>query len=179
MHHKDRLSTSPLNDHGANTAPRRGVMALSLLAAAVAAGQTAGWTLASHGAVHKPREIATAKPVIAPGGVVNGASSLGLVAPGSLATVYGSNLADGSYPAAPEPRFPATLGGVAVTVNGVRAPLIYMSPSQINFQVPWATSPGMAATIRVTRDGVDSDIAAMDGWLEFFICMLLRSSCWW
>ena len=34
---------------------------------------------------------------------------------------------------------PTTLGGVQVLVNGVAAPLLYVSPAQINFQIPAAT----------------------------------------
>lgn len=37
---------------------------------------------------------------------------------------------------------PTTLGDVQVVVNGVAAPLLYVSPGQINFQIPSATPVG-------------------------------------
>jgi uncharacterized protein (TIGR03437 family) len=44
---------------------------------------------------------------------------------------------------------PTTLGGVQVTVAGIPAPLLYVSPSQINFQVPGATPVGGPQEIQV------------------------------
>jgi uncharacterized protein (TIGR03437 family) len=42
--------------------------------------------------------------------------------------------------------------GVAVTVNGVAAPLYYASPTQLNIQVPWQTAVG-AAVLTVNNSG--------------------------
>lgn len=95
--------------------------------------------------VYQSVPVADATPVITPGTVVNAASFLGALAPGSLATLYGTNLAgDGSA------------DGVSVSVNGITAPLIYVSPAQINFQVPWQTVPGPAVDVKVVRNGVES-----------------------
>lgn len=44
---------------------------------------------------------------------------------------------------------PTTLGGIQVTVAGIPAPLLYVSPSQINFQVPGATPVGGLEEIQV------------------------------
>ena len=44
--------------------------------------------------VYQSATISTATPVITPGRIVNAASYLGAISPGSLATVYGNNLAD-------------------------------------------------------------------------------------
>ena len=68
------------------------------------------------------------------------------VAPGSLATIFGTNLASGTVSAAALP-LPATLGGTTLTVGGVAAHLLYVSPGQINFQVPSATKSGTAAVV--------------------------------
>jgi uncharacterized protein (TIGR03437 family) len=43
------------------------------------------------------------------------------------------------------------LGDVEVTVGGTAAPLLYVSPSQINFQVPGATPVGDLEEIQVAR----------------------------
>jgi uncharacterized protein (TIGR03437 family) len=38
---------------------------------------------------------------------------------------------------------PKTLGGVTITVNGVQAPINYVSGLQVNFVVPYETAPGL------------------------------------
>lgn len=48
---------------------------------------------------------------------------------------------------------PASLGGAAVSVNGLAAPLYYSSSGQIAFQMPYGISPG-TALVQVTRDGL-------------------------
>ena len=76
------------------------------------------------------------------------------LAPGSQATLYGSDLAT-STATAPGPSAPFTLGGAKITVNGVAAAMLYASPTQINFQVPYETATG-TATVVVTSDGFTS-----------------------
>lgn len=64
----------------------------------------------------------------------------------SIATIFGTNLA--SAPAdARGASLPRQLAGTSVSVNGVAAPLFYVSPSQINFQLPsnGDTTPGVSA----------------------------------
>ncbi len=73
------------------------------------------------------------------------------IAPGAIATLYGAGLAADTAAAGSFP-LPQTLAGASVTVNGVAAALLYASPSQINFQVPFEVSPG-AATIEVSVNG--------------------------
>src|ERR1039457_6592339 len=106
--------------------------------------------------VYQAAQISTTTPVITPGRVVNAASYLGDLAPGGLATLYGSNLADGTPTIVPGSSFPNLAGGVTVSVNGVNSPLIYVSPTQINFQIPWETTPGTSVPIVVTRSGTAS-----------------------
>ena len=106
--------------------------------------------------VYQRAQISEDTPVIIPGQVVNAASYLGSIAPGGLATLYGNNLADGTYQVSAAPNFPTSAGGVTVSVDGVNAPLIYVSTTQINFQIPWETAPGAAVNVKVTRNGIDS-----------------------
>jgi len=110
--------------------------------------------------VYQPAAATSATPVITPGSVLNAASYLGGVAPGALAVLYGTNLADGTYQDVVDSNgnFVKSLHGVAVTVNGVAAPLVYVSSTQINFAVPWETAPGPAVPVQVTRDTVASAI---------------------
>src|SRR5262249_43480616 len=60
--------------------------------------------------------------------------SVSLAAQG-LGSIYGMGLAKAEA-ASPGQPWPATLGGVSVTVGGRSAPLLYVSPVQINFEVP-------------------------------------------
>lgn len=93
--------------------------------------------------------------------VVNAASFSGSMAPGSLAALFGTDLADAEYTNlfdSSRNAFPTTVAGVTVTVRGIPAPLTYVSPGQINFQVPWETPAAPAAvTVVARRNGVASN----------------------
>ena len=104
---------------------------------------------------------AVAKPRIFYGGIVIHAGVSTTVSPGSLADIYGSNLAAAaaSLPAGAA-KLPATLGGTQVSVDGVAAPLVYVSGSQVIFQAPYETAPG-TATVVVTSGGVASGSAPL------------------
>src|SRR5215471_16078161 len=79
--------------------------------------------------------------------VVQSAAAASLaVAPDSIASMYGSNLASGAAQASSQP-LPLTLGGISLNVTDSAgqtrlAPLIYVSPSQVNFVIPAGTQPG-------------------------------------
>jgi uncharacterized protein (TIGR03437 family) len=66
--------------------------------------------------------------------VVNGASFQPGGAPRAIMTIFGTNLSDATYQATSYP-LPAQLGPTTVTVNGLPAPLFYVSPTQINSQM--------------------------------------------
>jgi uncharacterized protein (TIGR03437 family) len=78
-------------------------------------------------------------PIVNSGGVLNAASYAGtsLVAPGSLITVYGSNLANGLPPQSATAPLPIQLGGTNVLLGGRTLPLLYRSDGQVNAQVPY------------------------------------------
>ncbi len=93
-----------------------------------------------------------AGPRLSEGGAVNAASSApGLVA-GSLASIYGEGLANATAAASSLP-LPTSMGGVTILINGAAAPLLFVSPGQVNLQVPWTTPSGTAALVAV-MDGV-------------------------
>ena len=114
------------------------------------------------------------KPVIFPGGVVNAASygttsySWLPVGPGvnsgSIATIFGSNLAVSTRTAEAIP-LPTMLAGTSVNVYGCIAPLFYVSPSQINFQIPerpgegTCVSPGPPGVVVSTALGASDPYA--------------------
>jgi len=111
--------------------------------------------------VYQPAAVGATTPGITPSGILNAASFLGDIAPGSLATLFGNNLANGTYQG-PQVlgsgnNFLTSVAGVSVSVNGVNAPLIYVSPAQINFQVPWETALG-SANVQVTNAGGQSGV---------------------
>ncbi len=66
---------------------------------------------------------------------VNAASYVPNVAPGSIVSIFGTNLTSTTAQANSYP-LPVTLAGVTVDVGGKQAPLYYAGPTQINFQVP-------------------------------------------
>jgi uncharacterized protein (TIGR03437 family) len=65
------------------------------------------------------------------------------VAPGEFVSLFGSGLCSVTE-AAPSLPLPTTLGNVQVSVNGVFAPISYVSPNQINILVPYETTGGYA-----------------------------------
>ena len=71
------------------------------------------------------------------------APSIGL-ATHALGSIYGQGFAAGSV-ASTESPWPFNLGGVSVTVADRPAPLLYVSPDQINFEIPSGTPAGDAA----------------------------------
>lgn len=57
------------------------------------------------------------------------------VAPGSVASIFGVNLAP-AYQAGPANPLAQTIGSVTLRLNNRLLPLVFVSPEQINFQVP-------------------------------------------
>ncbi len=101
-----------------------------------------------------------AGPVINAGGVVAATESSTALAPGSLASIYGTGLATGTNGAtfdAAAGAFPQSASGVQVLVNGAAAPLIYLSPQQINFAVPWDSLVGTPLNVEVMLNNVLSN----------------------
>jgi len=93
-----------------------------------------------------------------PLGVVNGASFAPPtfpIAPGTLVALVGTGLSATTTGATVTP-LPPSLGNVSVAINGIPAPLFFVSPGQIAAQVPFA-SEGNMATIVVTNNGVASN----------------------
>jgi uncharacterized protein (TIGR03437 family) len=81
--------------------------------------------------------------------VTNSAYGTYVLAPETIASIYGSNLAAAPQQAQSQP-LPTTLGGVTVTVkdaNGgvFQAPLIYVSLNQVNCLIPKGSASGVAA----------------------------------
>src|SRR5260370_1575679 len=97
---------------------------------------------------------AAPKPVA----VVNAAGFFATIAPGGIATVFGSDLASSTLAAGGLP-LPYGIAGTSVSAGGEPAPIYFVSPGQINFVVP----PGVdASAITITREGsASTSITAM------------------
>ncbi|MFN0122565.1 MAG: hypothetical protein ACKV2V_18875 [Blastocatellia bacterium] len=85
---------------------------------------------------------------------VSAASFTSGVAPESIASLFGTGLATTTASAATT-TLPTTLGGVSVTVRDSagttrNAPLFFVSPGQINYQIPAGTAAG-TATVAVLQ----------------------------
>jgi endo-1,4-beta-xylanase len=103
---------------------------------------------------------ATTQPLISPNGIVIHGGAIAAVSPGSLADIYGSNLAPGAAATASGAPLPITLGDVQVTVNGTPAPLYYVSPGQVDFQIPYSVAPG-SVLVQVISNGTGGRSAAI------------------
>lgn len=105
------------------------------------------------------------RPAVAAGGVVNAVDYSANVCPGTLISVFGRNLAPAPAAVSGGP-LPRAIGGVRLEVFDGRvtyaAPLYFVSPSQVNAQLPFEVK-GEAAQLRVWNGSVAS------GWESFAV----------
>ena len=88
--------------------------------------------------------------------VQSAAAPVAVVAPDSLGSIFGANLASTTQHAASQP-LPLSLGGISLTVQdsagtSASAPLLYASPGQINFLMPSGLATGVG-TFTITDGG--------------------------
>lgn len=98
-------------------------------------------------------------PEIYAGGTVNAASFANKLAPGSILSIFGSGLAPHLEKSTGAP-LPTSLANVSVSIAGRPAPLFFVSPGQINAQLPYESAPG-PATVIVAVNGVPSNAGAV------------------
>jgi uncharacterized protein (TIGR03437 family) len=104
----------------------------------------------------RPRSVAvrlTKVPFVAPAGIRNaaGATPTEAVAPGSLISIFGGSMATETVAASTNP-LPQSLAGVSVLVGERILPLLFVSPEQINAQLPYDLPIG-PHELRVIRSG--------------------------
>ena len=89
-------------------------------------------------------------PAVNSAGVVNAASFTAgtAVAPGMIASIFGTGLALDTESTPGQP-LPSMLGGTTVFLNGLRAPLFFASPGQLNVQIPWDLRSARQASLTV------------------------------
>jgi uncharacterized protein (TIGR03437 family) len=89
----------------------------------------------------------------------------GPFAPGEIVSIYGTSLGPGTgATAAFDPvnaLLPTALGGVTVAVNGVAAPLYYVSVGQVNVQIPYEVDGQQQASVSVSYNGGSSTAQAI------------------
>ena len=100
--------------------------------------------------VSQPGSGSTPSPAIA--SVANGASFQQGFAPGAVLTLFGSDLSPVTQSASTTP-LPVSISGVEVLVNGIAAPLYYVSPGQLNVQIPYETTVNSSAVASINNNG--------------------------
>lgn len=114
-------------------------------------------TVAGRSAYQGVSLLVSTSPASKLNAAVEGAAFQPFLAPGGISTLFGENFANpGVEAVAGSLPLPTVLAGIRVLVNGVPAPLFYVSATQINFQNPFE-SPLLEADILVERDGLLSN----------------------
>jgi hypothetical protein len=88
------------------------------------------------------------------GATLSGGQDAAKIAPGTVVSVLGNNLSDGSETAPSNvDTLPTNLAKTEVYFDGVRAPLVFVSPTKINAQVPFEflDRTSISAYVRTVR----------------------------
>lgn len=111
--------------------------------------------------------------VTASGATLAGGQDAARIAPGTIVTILGDNLSDSTETVEVAPdgtlptgqRFPLELGGVQVYFDGIRAPLLYVSPTEIRAQMPWEISDTTSVTswVRTKRRNGSTTVTSAIG----------------
>lgn len=102
------------------------------------------------------------------GSTLSGGGSAGEIAPGTVVTIFatpGLSLSDQTASAPPNTNLPTTLGGVQVYFDGLKIPLSFVSPSQINGQMPYETLDvsSVSAYVRIAHSDGSVTVSAAIG----------------
>jgi uncharacterized protein (TIGR03437 family) len=85
------------------------------------------------------------------------ATPSGSVARGELISIYGSDLTNGVTLESVPPTAPLTLAGTSVHIGGLPAPILFISPTQLNVQVPFEIPAGVpSVNVTVSVDTLTS-----------------------
>ena len=88
------------------------------------------------------------------GSTLAGGQDAAKIAPGTIVSILGSYLSEETASASTVPEYlPTELAGVQVYFDGIRSPIVMVSPTQINAQVPYEVldATSINSWIRVTR----------------------------
>ena len=105
------------------------------------------------------------KPTISSGGVVNAGSGKAEITSKGWASLFGTDLTTGitvvSGSDIVDGRFPTSLGGVRVEVNGKQAFISFASPTQVNFQVADDDAQGNVNVEAINTGGRSNGMAVV------------------
>lgn len=126
---------------------------LTARAVEIVGGAEATGVIALNGATSAA--LSNAPPYVS--AVVNAGSFVmpGLVAPGTMVSIFGSSLADGQMQVYSTP-FPNSLEGAQFSVRGVGLPLFYASSGQVNAVIPIGLNADERDQLIVVRDTTQS-----------------------
>jgi uncharacterized protein (TIGR03437 family) len=97
-------------------------------------------------------QAASVVPVLPANSITDGAGfTVNDLAPGSIVSIFGTGLAGALLQAPAASALPTRLFDAEVMFNNISAPLYYVSPTQIDAQVPLELSPGQV-TVQVIRN---------------------------
>jgi uncharacterized protein (TIGR03437 family) len=83
------------------------------------------------------------------------------IAPGTLIQISGNNLCDNTASGDfSQSYLPFTLGGCTVFIDGMEAPLLYVSPTQINAQMPYETLDRTSTSLLIQTQHADTSVTA-------------------
>jgi uncharacterized protein (TIGR03437 family) len=95
----------------------------------------------------------------ASGANLTGGMDAARIAPGTLVSILGDNLAEETVTVSPDVKeYPADLGNVQVYVDGIRVPLQFVSPSQINAQIPYEINDATSLNAYVRTQRHDGSV---------------------
>jgi uncharacterized protein (TIGR03437 family) len=110
-------------------------------------------------AIAEPSVTLAPAPAVTPGSIGPTLSTTGMIEPGEWISIYGTNIA--SAPTTWTGNFPTSLAGVSVAIDGNAAYLSYVSPTQIDLQVPNDSTTGVVPVVVTTPSGVASSTATL------------------
>jgi uncharacterized protein (TIGR03437 family) len=150
----DTLGTAALNSSGVAALTLSGVQ-LAVGANAITAQYDGDTTYYGGSASVSVIETSPTNGLPSVQAASNAASFTQDFAPGGIVSVFGSQLAPATASASSVP-LPTMLAGTTVTIQGITAALYYVSPTQLNVQIPYEVTPGSGISLRVVNNGESS-----------------------
>jgi uncharacterized protein (TIGR03437 family) len=89
---------------------------------------------------------------------LGGGQDAAKIAPGTLVILVGDKLADTTASVGDVEELPTSLGGAQVYFDGIPAPLLFVSPTQINAQMPFDVNDAYSVSAYVRTVGADGKV---------------------
>jgi uncharacterized protein (TIGR03437 family) len=114
-------------------------------------------TVNAGGALRDQLAAAPAKPAVSGSAAVS--STVTTTAPGAILSIYGTNLATytsdlGGFNQATA--LVTSMNGVTATIGGLKAPIYFVSPGQLNVQVPFEVTAGAQPVVVTSAGGAST-----------------------